>query len=127
MIVVFVAVIVGPMVVMVRVIVMILAVRVRPSFCVRPHQPELGGRHTGLEHTVGRQIGTRWQQGTDRLAQPVEWQARVQKRAENHVARGTRETIEVQKLHRTELYNLSCRLTTCARCVGDRKATCFAM
>jgi hypothetical protein len=61
-------------------------------------QPELRRRHAGAQHPVGRHGPVLNRQAAKRRAQAVERQAEIQQGAEEHIARGAGETIEVSNL-----------------------------
>ncbi len=61
--------------------------------------PELGGRHAGAEHAVGRDVAAVDGQAAQRRTQPVERHAGVEQRAENHVAGGAVEAVEIEDSH----------------------------
>jgi hypothetical protein len=90
--------------VVVRVLVMLVGVVMVPV-CVRGlgrrafDHAKLGGRHPGAKHAVGDDVVAVDGQAAQRRAQPVKGHAGVEQRAENHVARGAVETVEIQNFH----------------------------
>ncbi len=60
-------------------------------------QRELRGRHPGPQHARGAQFVAPDRQTAKRLAQRLDREARVEQRAEHHVARGAREAVEIQQ------------------------------
>src|SRR5688572_3755910 len=63
---------------------------------------KFGRRHTGLDHPVGGHVPALNGKTPQRAFELVERQTRVEQRAENHVAGGAGETVEVQDLHRLD-------------------------
>lgn len=61
--------------------------------------PELRRRHAGAQHAVDADLEPVNRQASECGSQPVERQARVEQRAEQHVARHAGETVEIQKGH----------------------------
>ena len=61
---------------------------------------ELRRGHAGLDHAIDRHVPAFDGQAAQRALQLVERQAGVEQRAEDHVARRARETVEVEDLHR---------------------------
>ena len=59
---------------------------------------KLGRRDTGPEHAIRRHRTVLDRQAPERGAQAIDWKPQIEQRPENHVARGTRETIEVNDL-----------------------------
>jgi hypothetical protein len=62
-------------------------------------ETEPGGRHPGFENPLGNHLRARRQQGINHTTQLGERQSNIQQRAEDHVASGAREAVEVKKLH----------------------------
>ena len=56
---------------------------------------ELGGRDAGAQHALGRHRAVLDRQAAKRGTQAVDWQAEIEQRAEEHVARGAGETVDV--------------------------------
>ena len=57
---------------------------------------ELGSGQSGLDHPIDRHVPPFDGKAAERALQLVERQAGIEQRAENHVARRARETVEVQ-------------------------------
>ena len=79
-----------------------LRVRVRESVGVRvllmKLRVEFRRRDPAAEHARGRHLAQFGGQAAERGTQVVDWQPEVEQRAEDHVARGAGETIEVERL-----------------------------
>ena len=84
-------------------------VRVRRRAGVVGVDLELRRRHTRAQHAIGVNVHAREGETAQRLLQFPERKARVEERAERHVARNPGEAIEVENLHE--------RPAAAARCI----------
>ena len=71
-----------------------MKVRVRLLFA----DHELGGGNAGAQDAVGRDATEIHGEAAEGAAQVIEREAEIEERAQDHVARGTGETIEIQRL-----------------------------
>ena len=68
----------------------------------RSRAAELRRRHARAGHPLGRDVAVLDRQAAERPAQRVDRQAEIEQRAEDHVARRARETVEIQRLRQLE-------------------------
>jgi hypothetical protein len=71
----------------------------RMRWAGRIMDPELGGGDTGLDHLFGRHFPAVDAKTAERGLQLAERQARIEQRAENHVAGRAGEAVEVKDVH----------------------------
>ena len=91
------------MTILVRMVMMVRLSPVRVTVPLGPFFPahlELGGRHTGPGDSLGPDRVSIDRQAAQRTAQVIERQAGIEQRPQDHVARGTARTIEVDDPHR---------------------------
>ena len=81
------------------VIVVVVVVGVRSLGGLPFDHPELRRRHAGAQHALGRDVVAVDGQTAQRRAKPVERDPRVEQRAQNHVAGGAVEAVEVENSH----------------------------
>ena len=62
-------------------------------------QVELRRRHSRPQHPLGGELVLADAEAPERAAEVLEREPRVEQRAEDHVARGAIETVEIQQLH----------------------------
>ena len=70
-------------------------------------RPELGRRHARAQHPLGRDRAVLDGQAAERGAQPVERQADVEQRPEEHVARDARKAVDVSSSRHVQMYRSS--------------------
>jgi hypothetical protein len=70
----------------------------RGMFVVSGLRVKLRRRDPAAEHARGRHLAQFGGETAERRTQVVDWQPQVEQRAEDHVARGAGETIEVERL-----------------------------
>lgn len=75
-----------------------MVVRVRVNIGAGLVHVELRRRYPGTQDASGRNIPEVGREAAQGAAEIVERQPEVEQRAQDHVARGTRETIEIQRL-----------------------------
>jgi hypothetical protein len=78
-----------------RQVIVIVIVRMSERLFVLIHG-KLCCRHTRTKHTLGGDLASRHRQAAHRAFQVGEWEASVQKGAEDHVTRDTRKAIEIE-------------------------------
>ena len=89
---------------------------------------ELRRRHTGAQHALGADLVARHGEAAERARQLLERQARVEERAERHVARNAGETVEIQNARHHIIWSFSSGIchsglrTTRHRTFNDRTA-----
>ena len=79
-----------------RMIVLVMVIVRFPAMMFVLSHGKPGRRHARAKHTFGRDVVARHRQAAQRAFQVVEREAGIQKGAEDHVARNTREAVEIE-------------------------------